>query len=280
MDNPLITLEPNAPATTRALSAIITLTKVNPNVESLVRDRPGLSEALYEGGSSICEISEDAPCWLVSSQQGGLVEKYLRGELCIALRRVEPTASENPKQNGFIIHALEAGFYSALPPWDVDVGNFRLHEQQPLMFSQDVELVEGVQKMVPSFVSLCAFDCGSLCGGYPLFVFHHCYGSQKISGALPNGEVGVAIRFYAIALNQSRHEQIEGRSSRINNCSGISLNQGIERNFGVSDQQFPVDVIRVRLFDDLVWAQPLPGYESLLQDWDLGVGPIDSGESV
>lgn len=223
---------------------------------------------------------EDAACGLVSSQEGGLIEKYLRGELCIALRRAEPSVSGNSEQNGFIIHSRESGFYSVLPPWDVDAGNFRLHKQQPLMLSQNVELVEGIQKMVPSFVSLCTFDRGSLYGGYPLFVFHASYGSQKIIGALSNREMGVAIRFFAIALNQSRHEQVEGASSGINNCASISLNQGIERNFGVSDQQFPVDVIRIRLFDDFVWAQPLPGHESILQDWDLGLGPIEGGESV
>jgi hypothetical protein len=201
--------------------AVITLTKVDPNVGNTVRDRPVLSEALYESCDSICEISENSPCWLVGSQQGGLIEKYLSGELCIALRRVKPGASENSKQNGFVIHALEAGFYTALPPWDLDAGNFRLHTQQPLMFSQNVELVEGIQKMVPSFVSLCAFDCGSLCGGYPLFAFHHYYGSQKIIGALPNREVSVAIGFFAVALNQGRHEQIKGSPNGINDCSSI-----------------------------------------------------------
>jgi hypothetical protein len=37
--------------------------------------------------------------------------------------------------------------------------------------------------------------------------------------------------------------------------------------------------IRICLYHNCVWAGPLPGFESLLHEWDLGFGPLHCGLS-
>jgi hypothetical protein len=53
------------------------------------------------------------------------------------------------------------------------------------------------------------------------------------------------------------------------------MNERIEGASEISDQQFPIRVLRIRLYVDVVWAAPLPGNEALVHNWDLGIGPSD-----
>ena len=48
------------------------------------------------------EVSQDADGWLLGFQQGGLVKKYLAGELGVAFRRAEPAAGQSI-QDSFVI---------------------------------------------------------------------------------------------------------------------------------------------------------------------------------
>jgi hypothetical protein len=69
-------------------------------------------EACDEFLDSHCEESESDDCWLVGYPQGGLIQKYLRGDVAIAFRRAESPSGET-EQNGFIIQMKKAGFNRA-----------------------------------------------------------------------------------------------------------------------------------------------------------------------
>ena len=111
-----------------------------------------------------------------------------------------------------------------------DLGSFdgRFRDEQSFMLPHDVEVMDGVQKFVPSKVSLRLFDRGSVSGFDPLFVFQHLNGSQKLGGVLADREVGLAVRFSAVCRQQGGHEDIEGRPGRIDDGTDVTDDQGIE----------------------------------------------------
>jgi hypothetical protein len=236
-------------------------------------------EACDEFLDSHCEESESDDCWLVGYPQGGLIQKYLRGDVAIAFRRAESPSGET-EQNGFIIQMKKAGFNIGAPCGDVGLRDEWFNGKKSFVFPQNIELMDGVENVVPSIVSLCVFDRGCFAGRDPLFVFDSRYGSQKVGASLSNGEVGLAVRFYAVAREKRRHENIQGGSSGIYNGSYVAMNERVQRDAEISNKEFPIFVGRIRLWDNLVWALPLPIHKSLLQDWDLGLGPIDCSFGV
>jgi hypothetical protein len=60
---------------------------------------------------------------------------------------------------------------------------------------------------------------------------------------------------------------------------GFGANQRVYRS-DIACYQKLVAGIRIWLEDKFIWAAPLPGNETLLQDWDLGFGPIDGSLGV
>ena len=227
-----------------------------------------------QGGNSISKNSECEDGWLVGYPSGGLVEKYLSGDMAIAWRRAEPIGG-NSIEDGFILQMLKPPLDIAPERSDAGIGNLRLYGQEPFVLSQNVELVDGVKYVIPSVIRFCAFDRGCLDGGYPLFVFEHVYGVEKLGGQLSDGKVGLAIRFFAIADQQRRHQQIECSTGGIDDGPDISVDEWIKDKIGIGHEQIPLFVGRIRLGDDFVWASPLPLDEAFLQNWDMGLGPID-----
>lgn len=212
--------------------------------------------------------------WLVGYPDGGFIQKYLGGDVGIAWRRAEGPNGEAVK-NGFIIKAFKAPFNPS--DRNPTIGNLWLDDEQSFVLPLNIELMDGVQHSIPAIVSFCAFDRGRLDGGYPIFAFEHVYGSEKLGSNGSNGEVGLAVGFFAIANQQRGHQEIKGGAGGVDDSSHVSINQRIKRDIGVSDEQFPRLIGRIRLGNDFVWAAPLPYYQAVLQDWDLGFGPIYSG---
>jgi hypothetical protein len=235
---------------------------------------PGSGEVLDDVTYSGSEAPENGDCWLTGDSEGGLIEKYLRGDLCIAFHRAESAAGETI-QNGFIIR-LSKGM---LKPWSplrkVNLSDGRTDLEKALVFSEDIELVDPIENVVSSFVSLCVFDRRSFDGGNPLFAFEHRYGSQKLGPGGSDGELGLAFGFYALAREKGGHEDVQSGPHRIDDHADIHMNARIEGAAEISDQQFLIPILRIRLFVDVVWAAPLPGNESLIHNWDLGIGPSD-----
>ena len=88
-----------------------------------------------------------------------------------------------------------------------------------------------------------------------------------------NRKVCVGTRFFAIADSKSGGDHIEAAFNRVDDDSGF----GVETEIGGSRPPHYhkiVSCLRIRLYSGFIWAAPLPGNEALLQDWDLGYGPI------
>src|SRR5438128_623284 len=75
------------------------------------------------------------------------IERYKRGECCLALRRVEPIAGFGAIQDGFVFRALRANTASASPHHPnafgvaeppIKAADVWLHGNQPLMLSEVV----------------------------------------------------------------------------------------------------------------------------------------------
>jgi hypothetical protein len=221
---------------------------------------------------SICKHAERENGWLVGYPEGGLIEKYLSGHMAIAWRRAEALGG-NPVQDGFVVELLKAPL--SISERNPTIGNLGLNDEKSFVLPFDVELMDGVQHHVPAVVSFCFFDRSSLDSSYPLFAFEHVYGVEKIGVDGANGEVGLAVRFFTISKQQGRHQEIECGTRGIDDSPDITVDERIEGKIGIGDEQIPSRIARIRLGDDFVWASPLPLHQSLLQDWDLGLGPID-----
>jgi hypothetical protein len=239
-----------------------------------------LRETLYEVANGGGENPESRNCWIMGYPEGGFIEKYLSGNVCVAFRRVE-TSLAAFEQDGFVIQRAPSGLDLACVSFsDIAFRYKGINDDQSFMLSQNVQLMDGVEEWVPSFVSPRSFDCGSFAGSDPLFYFHHFDGFQKVCGGLFDGEMGVAIGFHAVAHQNGGHKQIKRGSSGVDDSPNIALNEGVERGSEISDKQLFVSAIRIELYDRLIWAAPLPGFESIFQDWDLGYGPVGCGLSV
>ena len=220
------------------------------------------------------EVSQHAHGWLFGLQQRGFIKEYLSGHKGVAFRRTEPPGGK-PVQDGFVFKSAMIGKRSRIDNIQLRSLNGGFHQQQPFMFPYNVKVMQSVEKRVPSEVSFCSFDRGDFRGSDPLFCFQSIYGAQKISGILTDGEVSLAVRFCAIARQECRHQDIETGPDRVDDCSDVSDDKRIDRLAQIRSEQFPFAVIRVWLHDQFVWCAPLPGYESLLKHWDMGVGPVN-----
>lgn len=158
---------------------------------------------------------------------------------------------------------------------DIDLRWKWLNDEQSLVFSQIVEFGNMPQNLVSTIVRFCSFDSGNFGGGNPIFDFQSPYGSQKGSRRFVDGEIGRPLRCYAVARDNRSHHEIKPGSDGINNRANVADNEMIKRFFKIGDKQFPIRTIWRRLTDDLVWITVLPTQETFLEDWDLGLGPLN-----
>jgi hypothetical protein len=251
------------------------MTNVNCSGE---RDASSGFERSYDPSNTLREIAERGDHWLIGHPEGGLVEAYCRNDIGIAFRRAESRMCPEPKKWGVIIEALGVGqnFLNGIRPSGDPCGlDFRAHNDQTFMLAFDIELMEGIENRVPSFVWSESFDRGSLSLGEPLFAFYSRERVDHILNAPEDWEVSMGARFYAVACGESGGQKIEAAPDGIDNRANFSLDHRIKRQFLASDEAF-IARIRIWLDDKFIWAAPLPGQEALLQNWDLGYGPINS----
>jgi len=241
-----------------------------------------LAEQAYDLGNTSGEFPESGNYWLANGPKGGgLREAYLRGDIGIAWRRTETGADWEAPKRGFLLkvnrlapNALESR-KSRYPRG----GNTGLHRNEPLVLSQDIELVQGPQKRISSLVWPECFDRRLLALGKPLFAFNTLQGVDHVLLRSEDWKVRFLTRFYAVACGESGSEEIEGAADGIDDHAGVGANERINGAVLASYQQL-VSGVRIWLYDEFVWARPLPGEEALLQDWDLGYGPIDGSLGV
>jgi hypothetical protein len=86
-------------------------------------------------------------------------------------------------------------------------------------------------------------------------------------------------RFYAVSCGEGGGEEIKSAASGIDDCASVANDERVDGALLMSYQNL-ISGVRIRLYDKFIWAASLPGKEALLQDWDLGYGPINRGLGV
>jgi hypothetical protein len=225
------------------------------------------------------EMAEGGNYWCVSDPEARFVDHYLNGDLGIVFRRKEGRPRREPKQDGFILKMIPDGGVGAIHR-HLDASGARSDLNQFPMLSFKVEVMEEVERVVPSFVRSYVFDRGSFRLGKPIFRFVLFDSPQKIGGIGGNWKIRTAISYHAIALNEGSEQQIEACSQRVDDGTDLGVQDRVGWAEAVKNHQDVAALIRVRLHSDVIWAAPLVGYEALFEAWDLGYGPVDCGLSI
>lgn len=218
----------------------------------------------------------DASCKL------GLPECYLHGKLNLVLRRRGVEVS----QYGFVFHPFKLlgkgsfGFFLERP--DAYVSGAPDKHDEPFMLSSNVKEVNGEETVIPSWIGVEAFDGGSFAAGKPLFAFapiNPLDGVKKAVETLEYREVHFSRRSYAVATSEACCEQIQAASNTIQNCSGFGAHQSGKWDFFMRYKKVAA-VIQLALYDRGIGVLREPIANALLQDWELGFGPLDSCPSI
>ena len=142
------------------------------------------------------------------------------------------------------------------------------------MFPHAVEVIEGVEEFIPSTIRLECFDREAVGFAQPLFAFCAVDTARLVVKAVDGtkyGEMGVAVRYYAVATCERRRNKSSPLRMALMMIPTSTLKL---RSAGRVRRIITRFSVRVRLDDDGIWACPLPSCESFLKDWDLVFGPV------
>jgi hypothetical protein len=242
----------------------------------------GNVKQLDDLGASFSEHAKRRDDRFVDQPNATFLERYIKGEQCIAFRRVERLAPPETIQDGFIVQAAKR-FGAA----DCKAGIAEEHVaehgghrgNQPLVLSQNVDLVKGPNGFIPTLIWIERFDSGSFAFGKPLFSFWSVNPGQRVDHVEPRIEdrkVSFGVRSFAVAVGQGSRNEVKAASQGIERGSDPSVEREGQRSLLDSYNDIAVR-LRVGLAADEVWVAPLPCDQFLLEQWDLGFGPFDRG---
>lgn len=226
----------------------------------------------------------------------GFIERYLRGELELVVRRSVPGQTKY----GFVIRAqspsskedevpqfepcryiaekvLSDGLQS---PASRSIGDFILrgnnYIQQSSMLSHDVEVMEGEKRFIPSLIRFQRFDDRALGAGKPLYKFRSLiFSCREISSAGSHRELRIFGFTYAVTDGESRGENIETAADCIDINAGLDIERERERRFHL-DYDGAWRHWRFKLFDTEFDISAEPGFDLFRKGWQLGYGPINA----
>jgi hypothetical protein len=148
------------------------------------------------------------------------------------------------------------------------------------MLPHNVECVEVKQVRVPSRPRLQIFDDFPIGGTQQFYLFT----SRVLSVPKPvrrgaDGKLSMFCARMAVASGERIGENVQATPKTVDN----------EARFGVHDSGQWLDIgqlekllgaLRIYLLDDFVWGELRPGFDSPFKNFELGVGPFNSGVSV
>ena len=219
----------------------------------------------------------------------GFIENYMEGRMWIALRHVFGDKSDY----GFAVYLDEfSGQFERTPflgGWpkhshDSGISPCGVCLNKPLVLSQNVELVQSANTRIAarSVIRLDRFNYGPVVGGEPPFEFwgvQSPFRVKKVGLGIEEREVSIDVRLYAHRASAKCRRQIEATSHGIDNCSGLCINEPWER-LALASHEAIARSINIELFDCGVRASFEPGFDSAVQDWQLGYGPLYSGIGI
>ena len=144
------------------------------------------------------------------------------------------------------------------------------------MLSHDVEMMQGKQRCVPSFIRFQTFDDCALDVGKPLYKFRSpIFSSRKICIAGGNREIRIFGFTYAVTSSKSCEENIEATADCINIDTRLDVERERERRFHLY-YNWAVRQLRFKLFDLAIDVGAEPGFDFFPEGWQLGYGPINA----
>src|SRR5262249_33865388 len=155
------------------------------------------------------------------------------------------------------------------PLRDRKTADDRDERHQPFVFPRSVEVMEGVQEFIPSAIRLEHFDREAVGLAQPIFAFCAVDPARRIIKSVDGSEYGkmsVSVGYYAFATGERRRKEIERAADGVDDDARLCIEAKISGS-GPADYKKILSGIWIRLYDDCVWAAPLPGFESLLHDW-------------
>lgn len=175
------------------------------------------------------------------------------------------------------------GFNGVAPARDDEVSWMDLDIKQPLMFSDNVQIMKGAEEMVAvsSSVRVQRFDDSSFLGGeglYEFVPFVSLPGEEDCSAG-GDWEVGIINERLAVAVGQGTRQNVKAASDGIDVDASLDLEGERERLF-LRDYYHIVRNIRWLLSDSNVHIFVEPSVKPLLKQWEVGFGPIDRSLGV
>lgn len=213
------------------------------------------------------------------SGQWSFGERYLSGNAKLAVCRVDG----GPRYYGAVLEARPlSGELKALPKSERvrdELGRQELDSNKPLVLPHDIEMVEWKDKIVPSVVRFQAFDDLDVPGSQPLFSFLRASRINELGKRIIDGKVALSVWRLAVPDSDCRGENIKACSGAVDDRTDMGVESG---------RQWPVDFeleellsnLRARLLDQQVCWRIAPGFEFLLNHWDLGSSPVDCAVGV
>ena len=158
-----------------------------------------------------------------------------------------------------------------------DAIRYRATCNESFVLAENVELVEGPEGVIPSFVRFERFDSRDFSGGKPLFAFSTMQ-TTPLGSIISISESKIGKCRLLSGLTQLRTASAEARRSKllrmeINDRSYPCI-KGERQRLMLDRYKEIASRIRIWLRDDAVWVFSLPRGQCIAEDWDLGFGPV------
>ena len=228
---------------------------------------------------------------VLSMHRASLIEGYMHADCYLAVRH----RSIGPSQYRFLIIAMPVGGLGELDratgkAIEPNPSGKDKSIEQPPMLSCEVQIMEGTQqgKSIRSGVWLQSPDSVFVELGEPVYLFQRGIKEltigilsrwrQKLSLTFPDGEI-CAAGASVVPDSQGGRHQVEAAADTVNNRARLSIDDGVES----------LDIVEaIKLFSGVrlgVWADHVgfvvpPLSDTILQNWELGHGPLDCSFSV
>jgi hypothetical protein len=242
------------------------------------RDDSGLLEHFNDHRRHAPEVAQSLPDWFIGDEIA-LVERYVNGELKLAIRRVDG----GPRYDGVVIEACPEGrkfqTFGAGARRGGDGGRTDADGEESFVLPYHVEVMQSEKTIIPSTVRFQIFDDASRAIREPLFAFRHVQWINKIVEGRINGKVAISTRFFSVAPREGGSEQIEAGTHRIDDRTDFCAEDKGQGRIDPKLDQL-LSHLRVRLFDQGIRWTVDPGFEALLKTFEMGYGPVGSGISV
>lgn len=205
-------------------------------------------------------------------QSVGFVERYLRGDAHIAIRRRisgEQYQGCIVAKEGFVDNSRHPSSWPQARP------------KQTAMFPGEVQFVKDAEQItVPSRIWPQVFHETLVGRGKPLYVFEGPgLPVPEVVNALPYREMGASILGVAVACGERARKQVETASDAVDERARLGQEEWVE-GLCLDEAVRLVAGLRVVIDDYGVWSCVLPRDSALSQGWELGFGPVDCSLSI